>query len=174
MERRWIALAALAIGVAWLLVFVAGRIDDRERIVDVGSTVLIPLAPLGPRDLSRGDRIELNYALPEAESALRAGTWPTQGAMRIELNASGIITNVTIDGPAAEAGVLLNYRYASDGYWPSDQPKLTFGDGFFLISDERAADYLVARYAILKVDDGGSSVVIGLADGDAVSIQPIR
>lgn len=178
MKRRLAAIAALLIGVAVLLVFVAGRIGDRDRISETGTTVLMPLAPLGPRDLVLGDRIELVFELPEVEAELRAGTWPGEGAIRVTLDEAGAVRAAALHDPASSAGrdVVVNYRFAPTGIglWPTDRPRLLFGDSFYLVTEGQAADYLDARYAVLKVNETGSSVVIGLADGDAVSIQPIR
>ena len=178
MRRRWIALAALFLGVAVLLAFAASRIGDRERVSEVGTTVLMPLAPLGPRDLALGDRIELDYALPEVEAELRAGAWPEEGALRIALDGAGVAVGAVLEGSEAASGrgMLLNYRFAPSGpgLWPTDRPRLSFGDSFFLVPEGRAIDYLGARYAVLKVDESGASVVIGLADGGGNLIRPDR
>lgn len=176
MKRRLAAIAALLIGVAVLLVFVAGRIGDRDRISETGTTVLMPLAPLGPRDLALGDRIELVFELPEVESELRAGTWPGEGALRVTLDEAGTVRTAALHEPSTPNGreVVVNYRFASSGLglWPTDRPRLLFGDSFYLVTEGQAADYLNARYAVLKVNETGSSVVIGLADGRGNLIRP--
>ena len=117
MSRSWILVAALLTGVATLLVFVGSRIGDRERIAEAGRVVLMPLAPLGPRDLSRGDRIELVYDLPEIQAELRAGTKPTEGAIRVTLDDSHIVISAmfTEPGLADNHDVIVAYRFESAG-----------------------------------------------------------
>ena len=171
-------MAALLTGVAVLLVFVGGRVGDRERIAEAGRVVLMPLVPLGPRDLSLGDRIELVYDLPAIQAELRAGTRPAEGAIRATLDDSDIVIRAVFiePGTAVESDVTLAYRFASagPGLWPSDRPRLSFGDGYYLVGAGHIADYLGARYAVLKVDADGSSVVTGLADGEGDLIRPSR
>ena len=175
-RRKWVPIAALLAGVALLLVFVGNRIGDRTQIAESGRTVLMPLVPLGPRDLSLGDRIELVYDLPDIEAELRAGNRPAEGTMRVMLDDAGVVVDAVFDDPgaAADSQVTMAYRFAASGFglWPSDRPRLNFGDGYFLVTEGNIAGYLGARYAVLKVDEAGTSVVTGLADANAEPIEP--
>ena len=177
-SRKWAPIVALLAGVALLLVFVGNRIGDRTQIAESGRTVLMPLVPLGPRDLSLGDRIELVYDLPDIEAELRVGNRPAEGTMRLMLDDAGVVIGAAFGGSraAADDQMTMSYRYAASGLglWPSDRPRLTFGDSYFLVTEGSAADYLGARYAVLKVDRAGRSVVAGLADGNADLIEPDR
>lgn len=176
MTRKLVSLLVLIVGVGLFLVFVGDRIGDRARLAEQGRTVLLPLVPLGPRDLSDGDRIELIYELPEILVELRAGNWPEEGTVVVTLDHAAIARSAR---PFAgelllDSEIVLNYRFAPSGpgLWPSDRPRLSFGDSFFLVTEGRIADYLDARYAVLKVDLQGDSVVIGLADSEAKPISP--
>ncbi len=176
MSRRWVFVAALLMGIAALLVFVGSRIGDRERIAETGRVMLMPLVPLGPRDLSRGDRIELVYDLPDIQVELHAGTKPAEGTIGVTLDDADIVIGATFiePGVAENHDVIVAYRFAPAGLglWPSDRPRLSFGDGFFVVTEGRIGDYLDAEYAVLSVDRLGNSVVVGLARADAKRIRP--
>ena len=171
MTRKLASLLVLFVGVGLLLVFVGDRIGDRARVAEQGRTVLLPLVPLGPRDMSHGDRIELIYELPGIAGELRAGNWPNEGAVAVTLDEASVArsTRRYADGQLAGSEIALNYRFAATGpgFWPSDRPRLTFGDSFFLVTDRPITDYLDARFAVLRVDSQGDSVVIGLANNEA-------
>ena len=175
-RRKWAPIAVLLVGVALLLVFVGNRIGDRTQIAEAGRTVLMPLVPLGTRDLSLGDQIVLVYDLPDIEAELRAGNRPAEGTLHVILDDAGVVAGAEFDdSPAtADSRVTIAYRYAASGLglWPSDRPRLIFGDGYFLVTEGSIAAYLGARYAVLKADEAGRSVVTGLADANAELIEP--
>ena len=176
MTRKLAGLLGLFACVGLFLVFVSDRIGDRARVAEQGRTVLLPLAPLGLRGLSHGDRIELVYALPEIDAELQAGDRPGEGMVAVTLDPTGIVRSARLHegGPPAESEILLRYRFApvGPGLLPSDRPRLSFGDSFFLVTAGRVADYLDARYAVLRVDPQGASVVVGMANDEAVTISP--
>ncbi len=68
------------------------------------------------------------------------------------------------------------YSFGATGsdIWPSYRRRLALGDSFFVMSEGRIAEYLDARYAVLKVDPDGASVVIGMANDKAETISPAR
>ena len=162
---------ALFLSIALLLAYVSLRITERARISEQGVTVLMPLVALTARDLSHGDLIELVYDEPEVVAQVRGGNWPDHGAIYVTLDRLGVGHEPHLyEGGQLSAGeVVLKYRFGTTGtdIWPAYRRRLAFGDAFFLLGEEPMTEYLDARYAVLKVDLSGESVVTGLADAHA-------
>lgn len=176
MKRIWPGSLILFLCVALLLVFLGQRIGDRARITEQGVTVLMPLVPIGREDLARGELIHLIYDAPEIFTQVRGGHWPDEGEIKVMLDDSNVAHSPRLyeGGRLAPGEIILDYRFGTTGLgrWPSYRRRLVFGDDFFLTSGRPITDYLGARYAVLKVDSEGSSVVIGLADGNAGLVGP--
>lgn len=75
---RWLAIAAIAQAALLTKIVV-----DRQRLLSLGTEVALPVVPVDPRDLFRGDYVTLGYAFtpiklqatdkPEAVDQLKAG-----------------------------------------------------------------------------------------------------
>ena len=171
MNRLWTEIPALFLCLTLLLPFLGERIDDRTRISEQGVTVLMPLVPLGPKDLSHGDLIELVYDAPEVIAQVRSGSWPHRGTVAVTLDSLNVghAPRLYEGGALAPREVVLAYRFGTTGtdIWPAYRRRLAFGDSFFVLSGQPMKDYAGARYAVLKVDPRGSSIVTGLADASA-------
>lgn len=169
---------ALFLFVATLLVFLGQRIGDRDRVAEQGVTVLIPLMPIGPREVSHGDLIELVYDTPEILARVESGQWPDSGVIKLTLDPAHFAHSPDLyeGGVLSVNEVILNYSYGSSGsdLWPSYRRRLALGDSFFVMSEGQIADYRDARYAVLKVDPQGMSVVTDLADDQGMPIRPDR
>ncbi|MEE8272896.1 MAG: GDYXXLXY domain-containing protein [Alphaproteobacteria bacterium] len=161
---------------ALILGFVNFQIADRQAILDDGRTVLVPLAPVDPRSLMQGDYMRLAYDVPAMEEPAGGGDPPREGAVVVTLDQAGIATIDRLDdgGALASGELLLRYKLRFPGgglWWPGQRARLSFGDSFFF-PEGQAHDYGGARYAVLKVDEDGESVIAGLADDEARPIAP--
>ena len=176
MKGIWPGSLVLFLCVTLFLVFMGQRIANRVEIAEQGATVLMPLVPIGREDLARGELIFLIYDEPEVIAQVRGGGWPDQGSIKVTLDQENVAHSPRLyEGGRLEAAeIVLDYRFGTTGLgrWPSYRRRLVFGDDFFLTSGRPLADYLGARYAVLRVDTDGSSVVVGLADVDAKLIGP--
>lgn len=176
MIRLGTGVLTLFLCVAALLIFLGQRIGDRARLAEQGVTVLMPLMPIGPRDVAHGDLIELVYDTPEILAPVESGQWPNSGVIRLTLDSAHIAHSPDLyeGGILSSDEVILNYSYGASGsdLWPSYRRRLAMGDSFFVMSDGTIADYRDARYAVLKVDSQGMSVVVGLADDEGLPIDP--
>ena len=77
MSRRWSIMAMIA-GLLILLIAVNGTIRQRENLLQDGTRILLPLAPIDPRSLMQGDYMALRFQLAididkALASAARAG-----------------------------------------------------------------------------------------------------
>ena len=161
---------------ALILGFVNFQIADRQAILDDGRTVLVALAPVDPRSLMQGDYMRLAYDVPALAVLTGGGDPPREGAVVVTLDQAGIATVDRLDdgGALAPGELLLRYKLSFPGgrlWWPGQRPRLSFGDRFFF-PEGQAQDYGGARYAVLKVDEDGESVIAGLADDGAQPIVP--
>jgi uncharacterized membrane-anchored protein len=152
--------AALVLGGLVLALGVANvGIAGKERLLATGTTVLVELAPVDPRSLIQGDYMRLDYALARAPGW--DVDWPRDGRIVVELDANNVAQFVRRheDGSTLEPRQhLLRYRLRSG--------RVRIGTDAFYFQEGHAERYESAKYGELRVDDSGSSVLVGLRDGD--------
>ncbi len=169
---------ALFLCLSLLFPFLGERISDRAETSERGVTVLMPLVPLGPKDLSQGDLIKLVYDTPEVIAQVRSGDWPSRGKVAVTLDSLNVghAPRLYDGGALAPREVVLAYRFGTAGtnIWPDYRRSLAFGDSFFVLTGQPISDFAGARYSILRVDPDGSSIVTGLADASAHPIGANR
>jgi uncharacterized membrane-anchored protein len=129
--------------------------------------VLLELAPVDPRALIQGDYMALRYApkvLPDlpAEPGL-----PAEGTAVLGVGAGGIALYRRPDRgePLAADELRLRFRRVGEG-------EARYGADAFFFEEGTAQLYEAARYGVLKVDEAGRSVLIGLADAEGRQIAP--
>ncbi|WP_028456562.1 GDYXXLXY domain-containing protein [Chitinilyticum litopenaei] len=157
-------LPVLAI-IATLLVLNIG-VYRHEQLLQKGSVVYLPLAPVDPRSLLQGDYMALNYALVrDVDRSLQqhAGRhWPDYGTLQVllRLDARRVGTPVWVGTGAPEPGhdeLRLRVKIVN-GY------RIMLPSHAYFFGEGEAERYSRARYAILRVSKEGRSLLAGLAD----------
>ena len=153
--------AIVVLGMAAALIAAGLTIRAKERVLADGRTLLLELAPVDPRSLIQGDYMALRYAprvlpsLPEAEDVAADGT----AVMGVA--ADGVAVYRRLDGgePLGADEARLRYRSLPDSFFFEEGASSVYGQ---------------ARYGILKVDERGRSVLVGVADAEGRQIFATR
>ena len=137
---------------------------QKEQLLDRGDVVLLELAPVDPRSLIQGDYMRLDYALTRAIPNQRE--WSHDGAVVVRVDPAGVASFVRRhDGaqPLLQGERLLRYRKRGN--------RVRVATDAYFFQEGTARKYAGARYGELRVDEDGSSVLVGLRDS---SRTPIR
>ena len=131
-------------------------IAEKERLMARGTTMLLELSADDARSLMQGDYLRLDYVIGRAH--LPDGA-PRDGRIVVRLNDRGVAGFVRLDdgAPLAPGEHLLRYRVRRD--------RMRLGTDAFYIQEGLEDRYARARYGELRVDDEGTSVLVGLRDG---------
>ena len=159
MNRRSLILPGLVLALA----VPAWGIVGKERLLANGETVLLELAPVDPRSLIQGDYMRLMYAITRAIE--QDESWPSDGAIVVTLDASGVATFVRRDdaSPLRPGERRLRYR--------KRDRRVRVATNAFYFEEGSARRYERARYGELRVDSEGNSVLVGMRDSLAVPIR---
>ena len=132
---------------------------QKQRVVDQARLVLIELAPVDPRSLMQGDYMDLAYAdtvtRPPEDTVL-----PEEGVVIVTLDAAGVATFARLDEGTPLAATEVRLRYIGVSF----DGRLDYGSNAFFFQEGDAELYANARYGMLRVDETGNSVLVGLAD----------
>jgi uncharacterized membrane-anchored protein len=131
-------------------------IAKKEKTLSNGSEMLLRLLPRDPRSLMQGDYMALRYDIGERVPVSQAAS---QGCIVASLDENHIAKFVRIYkgeslGPNEH---LLFYR---------KRKGLRFGAESFFFQEGDAKLYAEAKYAELRVDESGRSVLVGLRGED--------
>jgi uncharacterized membrane-anchored protein len=140
----------------------------KQRIVDGGAQVLLPLRPADPRSLLQGDYMALRYdptALPPdgIEESL-----PRRGIAIVKLDGDGVAEFARLDDGAALAARELRLKYKRRLY----EHEVSYGADSFFFQEGDADLYAQAKYGVLRVDADGDSILVGLADEHRNMLTP--
>jgi uncharacterized membrane-anchored protein len=136
----------------------------KERLLENGTVVLLELAPVDPRSLIQGDYMRLDYVL--TRGIQREKQWSRDGAAVVRLDDDGVATYVRMHQsgqPLAANERLLRYRARGT--------RLRVATDAYFFQEGTARKYAGARYGELRVDDDGSSVLVGLRDSARAPIR---
>ncbi|MFN7142327.1 MAG: GDYXXLXY domain-containing protein [Myxococcota bacterium] len=152
MIRRLAVLVALA----GVLGVVNREVRKKEETIASGRRVYLALRPVDPRSLLQGDYMALRYAMNDVIDAHE--DWPKDGAIVVrDAPGAGAEFVRRDDGGALGPGE-LRLRYRTRGGEPQ------VGSDAYHFEEGTAKRYEAARYAELRVDVAGESVLVGLAD----------
>jgi uncharacterized membrane-anchored protein len=159
MNRKSLILPGLVLALAVPTWGIVGK----ERLLATGDTVLLELAPVDPRSLIQGDYMRLVYAI--TRSIPQDDSWPSDGAIVVTLDPSGVATFVRRDdaSPIRPGERRLRYR--------KRDRRVRVGTDAFYFEEGTAERYERARYGELKVDSKGNSVLVGMRDSLAAPIR---
>ena len=142
-------------GVAALVLVVMNvLIIQKERLLAAPQGILLELAPVDPRSLIQGDYLALAYAITREvpEQGL-----PNDGQLVVAADANNVARYVRLYVPStalAPGELLLRYRVRNG--------RMHIGSEAFFFQEGTADAYAKARYADLRVDSAGESLIVGL------------
>ena len=144
------------------LLFVNYSIYGKETLIRNGQPILLELAPVDPRSLIQGDYMALRYKMGADLENLE--TLPVRGKLVITVAETGVASFVRVDdGTPLTAGERL-INYYKHG-WQVD-----LGATSFFFQEGKADEYATAKYGEVRVDESGTSILVGLRDE---KLQPL-
>ncbi len=141
----WITAVVIVVQINWMIV-------EKERTLAHGRSIFLRLVPVDPRSLMQGDYMRLRYAIADeipVSSLKREGTI----VVSTDVNNIGTFVRIHGDEPLQTGECLLYYR---------NRNGLRIGAESFFFQEGTADQYANARYAELKVDATGKSILVGL------------
>jgi uncharacterized membrane-anchored protein len=144
--------AALVLVVTNVLIF------QKEQLLASPQGILLELAPVDPRSLIQGDYMALAYAITREAPAPNL---PADGHLVVAVGSDSVARYRRVyapPAPLAPGEQLLRYRVRNG--------RLHIGSEAFFFQEGTAAAYEHARYAELRVDSAGESLLVGLRGPD--------
>ncbi len=154
----------VAVGLVLALAAPNAAIWQKERVLASGTPMLLELAPVDPRSLMQGDYMRLDYAIARGMNAQKG--WPRDGLLVVTVDSVGVARYLRRDEPSVPLAAgerVLRYRMR-DG-------RVRVGSDAFHFQEGLAPHYWTARYGELRVDAGGTSVLVGLRDKDRARLR---
>jgi uncharacterized membrane-anchored protein len=140
----------------------------KERVIDTGREVLLELRPVDPRSLMQGDYMQLRYVEKTFPTRAMSEDMPHKGTYVLKLDQNNVASFARKDDDTALAADEFRLQYYGNT-WIGD---LRIGADSYLFQEGQAPLYQNARYGILRVDESGDSVLVGLADEAHQPITP--
>ena len=144
---------------------------QKERLLSSGDSVILALRPVDPRSLMQGDYMVLRFALEDdirsALSELRAeDKVRAKGAAVLEEGPDKVFHFKRLEDGSPLAGTekLLIFR--------GREHNIQVSSGSFFFQEGHGQAYEKARFALLRVDSGGNSLITRLLDEKLAVIQP--
>lgn len=157
-------------GLILVLGVAVSSIRSYQRIVDTGQQILLELRPVDPRSLIQGDYMALAYARSVFPPAGLQSDLPNRGVLVMSVDDDGVGTFSRLDDGAPLSASELRLRFRRMGR----SRDLAFGAESFYFQEGQADFFAAARYGVLRVDDSGTSVLVGLADENRQLMEPPR
>jgi len=132
----------------------------RHEVVISGAPILLELRPVDPRSLIQGDYMRLAYADAVFPSPELARDLPHRGTFIVSVDGRDVATFSRIDDGSklAEGEYRLKYKLLDQS------GGIRLGAESFFFEEGQADVFDDAHYGVLRVDDAGTSVLVGLAD----------
>jgi uncharacterized membrane-anchored protein len=159
---RGMRASLLLLGLAVTLGAANYDIVRKQRIVDHGAQVLLPIRPVDPRSLLQGDYMTLRYARSALPPDAQAASLPRRGTVVVRLDADGVAAFARLDDGAPVAAGELRVRYKRRLY----EQEVSYGADAFYFQEGRADLYAKAKFGVLRVDGDGNSILVGVAAED--------
>ncbi len=163
----WLVIAGLVL----VLGVANNAIWKKEQVLESGREVLLELRPVDPRSLIQGDYMRLAYAEMTFPDEATLESMPRKGTIVLALDANdvGVFSRLDDGSPLAEDELRLQYKLLLQSWGPRSA---RIGAESFLFQEGQAEVYADARYGVLRVDETGGSVLVGLADEAQQLITP--
>lgn len=154
---------AFWLGLLLIMGTIEGLIMQKENLIRRSEKVFLPLAPRDPRSLMQGDYMVLRYFLPrELDAKLRAAE--KRGRVVLKLDERGVGTFVRPYG-----GEALGPRERLLAY--KRRGGIRFGAESFFFQEGHGQYWAKARFAELRLDDEGKSLLVGLRGPELALIE---
>ncbi len=144
--------------VALLVVALLGKsMLDKERLLVNGKQLYFRLAPVDPRSLMQGDYMRLSYAV--LDSVKNQEALPKRGYCLFYTDKNGIVTSARFqkeDKPIHSGEQMLKYTTNFNG--------IQIGAESYFFQEGKADRYNNAVYGLLRIDEQGNSLLVGLCD----------
>lgn len=172
--------AILWLGLLGVLGLVNWHIYQAQAIVEKGSHILLPLAPVDPRSLLQGDYMQLRFdesVFPpeEKEMDLQSDAEPSvSGRVVMKLDEKGVGQFLRYDDGKSllEGEHYLAYKFRpKPSYYAWSEPRLRYTSTSFFFQEGHRIYYERAKYAVLAVDPAGNALLVGLADEEGRRIM---
>jgi uncharacterized membrane-anchored protein len=162
--RPWLVIAGL------LLVLGAANYNiwKKEQVLDSGRQVMLELRPVDPRSLMQGDYMMLRYSTDTFPDEDAIKSLARKGTIVLSVDASGVGKFARLDDDTTLAGedMRLQYKYVLGS------GELRLGAESYFFQEGQAEVYANAKYGVLRVDESGASILVGLADENRQIIVP--
>jgi len=185
LRRLLLSLAVVALAQTAVL---AGMVADRTQLLRAGREIVLPVVPVDPRDLFRGEYVRLGYDIGRVPTRLLDGPAPARNAafyVVLERKADGAWSPVKVSaampaetsperivlkgrtmhgGPFDDGGGTAWVRYGIESYFVPE------GRGLEL--EKLARDRRIST--LVAVDSGGNAAIKGLLiDGQLQYEKPL-
>ncbi len=156
----------LAFGLSAVAVFagLVGSVVEKEALASSGEVVLMALAPVDPRSLIQGDYMRLRWALEGSADLAATG--------RVSIVVGLDAARVASFRRKADRAPLAADERLFDVTVRDASSSFAIEPHSFLFQEGRAEAYARAKFGIFRVDAAGHHLLVGLADGAGVPIEP--
>ena len=160
----------LLLGLGVLLILGGANYDilRKQRIVDHGAQVLLPIRPADPRSLLQGDYMTLRYARTALPHDALSESLPRRGTAIVKLDTDGVAQFARLDDGAPLGDGEFRLRYKRRLY----EHEVSYGADSFFFQEGDADLYAQAKYGVLRVGSDGDSILVGLADEHRNMLKP--
>lgn len=152
----------LALNLLLVFGFFAFSVVKKESLYTDGTEILLKLAPVDPRSLMQGDYMKLNY---EITNHIRIGNGIDKYiVVKVDSDNVANFERQQDSKELKEGELLIRYRVNNIG-------RVCIGAENYFFQEGTGNKYAHAEYGLLKVDDEGNCVLVGLCDKDKQIIK---
>jgi uncharacterized membrane-anchored protein len=181
-RRRWLAVGAVAVAQSAVLGFM---VWDRVQLLKHGREIVLPIIPVDPRSLFRGDYVRLNYGLSRVPGSLIEGSLGRGAAVYVAIarGADGVWTSVkaarALDAAGGPEAIVLKGRIEHGGGGDGRDAFVRYGIEKYFVPEGKGRELeALARdkklAAVVAVDGGGHAAIKGLMiDGTLAYEEPL-
>lgn len=166
--REGVVIVTLA---AFSLLFTWAALQ-KEHLLASGDSVILALRPRDPRSIIQGDYMDINFALEEnirsALPALSSTHAPLTGTVVVQKHTDGSFSFKRLDDGSPLTGDEKRIVFRSR------RQAIRISSGAFFFQEGHGQAYEQARFALLRVDDAGNSLISRLLDERMNIIQPVK
>jgi uncharacterized membrane-anchored protein len=184
-NKLLLALAIVALAQTGVL---AGMVIDRVRLLKVGREITLPIRPVDPRDIFKGEYVRLGYEIDSLPVGLLEGSPPAKNAalyVVLEKKDGGtwVPIKLTRDRPAETSPERVVLKGRATHAWFADRPNarqhVRYGIESYFVPEGRGKQLEdLARErklaALIAVDGRGNAAIKGLIiDGKLQYEEPL-
>ena len=159
-KYKWIL---LIVNLMVLLVYFNWSVFQKEAIGKEGKLFFLELIQSNGKSLMQGDYMRLQY---KVQDSLKKALWPAHGMVIVQVDTNSIIQTVSLQDntiPTKETEYAIEFNRTKF--------QLSIGAEAFFIQEGYHKKYEAAKYAGIRVDEKGHSLLIGLYNEQLKLIQ---